>query len=142
MKVNIFKNLIREVVREELAYAMGRLEKNIQETIVKYKVNKINEEAPKDDVYKKLQKKLDSNRPLSENKDTPPLTKNQIINNLLEETAKGEEWKNMDDETKPSVRDNTELPEHLSDAFNKDYSELIKAVDKKSGNNVLPPVGS
>jgi len=140
MKVNIFKKLIREVVREELDYAMGRLEKNIQETIVKNKVTKIYEEAPKDDVYSRLQKKLDTNQ--SGKKDTRPLTKNQIINGLLEETAKGEEWKSMNDEPEPSVKENKELPDHLSEAFNKDYSKMLEAADKKSLNKIPPPAGS
>ena len=95
MKVNIFKKLIREVIREELDYSLGRLEKSIQEAIVKNKVTKIYEEAPKDDVYKKLQKKLDSTRVRDVPKG-PVNTKNQILNDILAETANSGEWKNMD----------------------------------------------
>ena len=95
MKVNIFKKLIREVIREELDYSLGRLEKSIQEAIVKNKVTKIYEEAPKEDVYKKLQKKLDSTRVRDVPKG-PVNTKNQILNDILAETANSGEWKNMD----------------------------------------------
>ena len=51
MKVSIFKKLIREVIREELDFSIKRLEKSLQESIVKNKVTKIYEEAPKADVY-------------------------------------------------------------------------------------------
>ena len=132
MKVNIFKKLIREVIREELDYSLGRLEKSIQEAIVKNKVTKIYEEAPKEDVYKKLQKKLDSTR-VRDVPTGPVNTKNQILNDILAETAKSGEWKNMDRPVeKESAKDVPNLPDHLSNAFNKDYSQVIKKADEKS----------
>ena len=132
MKVNIFKKLIREVIREELDYSLGRLEKSIQEAIVKNKVTKIYEEAPKEDVYQKLQKKLDSTRVRDVPKG-PVNTKNQILNDILAETANSGEWKNMDRPVeKESAKDVPNLPEHLSNAFNKDYSQVIKKADEKS----------
>lgn len=132
MKVNIFKKLIREVIREELDYSLGRLEKSIQEAIVKNKVTKIYEEAPKEDVYKELQKKLDSTRVRDVPKG-PVNTGNQILNDILSETAQSGEWKTMDKpvETK-SAKEVKNLPDHLSEAFNKDYSQIIKKADEKS----------
>ena len=132
MKVNIFKKLIREVIREELDYSLGRLEKSIQEAIVKNKVTKIYEEAPKEDVYKKLQKKLDSTRVRDVPKG-PVNTKNQILNDILAETANSGEWKNMDRPVESkSAKETPNLPDHLANAFNKDYSQVIKKADEKS----------
>ena len=128
----MFKKLIREVVREELDFSMKRLEKNLQEAIVKNKVTKIYEEAPKEDVYQKLQKKLDSTRVRDVPKG-PVNTKNQILNDILTETAQSGEWKNMDRPVeKESAKDVPNLPDHLSNAFNKDYSQVIKKADEKS----------
>ena len=132
MKVNIFKKLIREVIREELDYSLGRLEKSIQEAIVKNKVTKIYEEAPKEDVYKKLQKKLDSTRVRDVPKG-PVNTKNQILNDILSETANSGEWRNMDRPVEnKSAKETPNLPDHLANAFNKDYSQVIKKADEKS----------
>tara|TARA_B100000287_G_scaffold434921_1_gene500956 strand:- start:970 stop:1386 length:417 start_codon:yes stop_codon:yes gene_type:complete len=132
MKVDIFKRLIREVIREELDFSLKRLENNIQEAIVKNKVTKIYEEAPKEDVYNKLQKKLDSTRVRGIPKG-PVNTKNQVLNDILAETAQSGEWKDMDRpmDTK-SAKETTNLPDHLADAFNKDYSQIIKKADEKS----------
>ena len=41
MKVNIFKKLIREVVREELDYKFSRLEKKLNEVLVNGNTNSI-----------------------------------------------------------------------------------------------------
>ena len=132
MKVNIFKKLIREVIREELDYSLSRLEKSIQEAIVKNKVTKIYEEAPKEDVYQKLQNKLDSTRVRDVPKG-PVNTKNQILNDILSETANSGEWKNMDRPVESkSVKETPDLPNHLANAFNKDYSQVIKKADEKS----------
>ena len=128
----MFKKLIREVVREELDFSMKRLEKNLQEAIVKNKVTKIYEEAPKEDVYQKLQNKLDSTRVRDVPKG-PVNTKNQILNDILAETANSGEWKNMDRPVESkSVKETPNLPNHLANAFNKDYSQVIKKADEKS----------
>ena len=128
----MFKKLIREVVREELDFSMKRLEKNLQEAIVKNKVTKIYEEAPKEDVYQKLQNKLDSTRVRDVPKG-PVNTKNQILNDILSETANSGEWKNMDRPVESkSVKETPNLLNHLANAFNKDYSQVIKKADEKS----------
>ena len=129
----MFKKLIREVVREELDFSMKRLEKNLQEAIVKNKVTKIYEEAPKEDVYQKLQNKLDSTRVRDVPKG-PVNTKNQILNDILAETAASDDWKKINEEPQvQSVTDTTQhLPEHLTEAFTKDYSQVMKKVDEKA----------
>jgi len=133
MKVNIFKKLIREVIREELDFSINRLEKSLQESIVKNKVTKIYEEAPKADVYSELQNKLDSHRVPSDSKPVVQ-TGNQILNDILSETKNSGEWKNIENEAKTeSVNENTAgLPDHLANAFTKDYSQIIKKAEEKS----------
>ena len=63
----------------------------------------------------------------------PVNTKNQILNDILSETAQSGEWKNMDKPVESkSATEVKNLPSHLSEAFNKDYSQMIKAADEKS----------
>ena len=56
------------------------------------------------------------------------------MNSLLTETANSEDWKTIEGETEvESVQDHTsELPEHLANAFNKDYSKVMKKVEEKA----------
>tara|TARA_A100001015_G_C14607488_1_gene562865 strand:+ start:441 stop:650 length:210 start_codon:yes stop_codon:yes gene_type:complete len=68
------------------------------------------------------------------------MTKDSILNDILQETANDGEWKNINKEAEvQSVTDNTTgLPDHLSNALNKDYSQVMKAVDKKANFNKGP----
>ena len=45
MKVNIFKKLIRDIIREELDYKFSALEKKLDEVVVKSNVSNINEDS-------------------------------------------------------------------------------------------------
>ena len=129
MKLSLFKKVIREVVREEIEYSIAGLRKELKEALV----SKINDEmlnetpsvTPSVEVSKK---------PVTESKQRVPLTKDSILNNLLKETADSGEWQNINKEAETtSVMDNTQnLPDHLADALNKDYSAVMIAVDKKA----------
>ena len=62
------------------------------------------------------------------------LTKDSVLNDILAETAAAGDWKkiNEEQETK-SVTENTQgLPEHLTEAFTKDYSEVMQKVEEKA----------
>ena len=127
--------MIREVIREELDYSLGRLEKNIQEAVVKYKTTEIYEDAPKADVYSKLQNKLDSNRVTDSKRKTNVVnTSNQILNDILNETRDAGEWKNIQNEAQvQSVNENTSnLPDHLANALTKNYSKVMEKVEEKA----------
>ena len=93
-------------------------------------VSKINDEILKETptvtTTKTVEKKSPTERVL--------MTKDSILNDLLKETADSGEWQNINKETETtSVMDQTEqLPEHLANALNKDYSKVMKAVDEKS----------
>ena len=135
MKVNIFKKLIREVVREELDYKFSALEKKLDEVLVSSNSNSIVEDRapqPTASSYKKMMA-----NPVQTDKSVAPLTKDSILNDILNETAAAGDWKNIDRETEvKSVKDSTQnLPDHLADAFNKDYSQVMQKVEEKAKFN-------
>ena len=141
MKLSIFKKLIREVVREELDYSFSRLRKELKEIVVtSNNVNKSKDKAhAKQDtsLQNLMEKDVSSNSDIStttKRSVSVPKTKNKVLNSLLTETANSEDWKTINSEPKvESVQDNTsELPEHLANALNKDYSDIMKKVDEKT----------
>ena len=130
MKLSVFKKLIREVIREELDYSFSRLRKELNEIVVKSNtgnMSKARSKSTKDTSMKSLVKAS------TENVATPKTT-NKVLNQLLKETAQSDDWKTVEGEGEvQSVQDNTEqLPEHLANAFNKDYSKVMKKVEEKA----------
>ena len=140
MKLSVFKNMIRVIIREELEYKFSRLRKELKEIVVKSNnsnVSKARTHTTQDTSLQNLMDgsiSTDSNTSISNSNINVPKTKNKVLNSLLTETANSEDWKTINSEPKvESVQDNTsELPEHLANAFNKDYSDVMKKVDKKS----------
>ena len=133
MKLSIFKKLIREVIREELDYKFSRLEKKLDEVVVKSNINNINEDrtqAPQTTDFKKL---MNGDNKVQSNVSAPK-TNSSVLNDLLQETAESGEWKNINREAETkSVKDNTQgLPDHLANALNKDYSQVLQKADEKS----------
>ena len=133
MKLSIFKKLIREVIREELDYKFSRLEKKLDEVVVKSNINNINEDrtqAPQSTDFKKLMNGGNT----AQSNVSAPKTKSSVLNDLLQETAESGEWKNINKEAETkSVKDNTQgLPDHLANALNKDYSQVLQKADEKS----------
>ena len=133
MKLSIFKKLIREVIREELDYKFSRLEKKLDEVVVKSNINNINEvktQAPQSTDFKKLMNGGNT----AQSNVSAPKTKSSVLNDLLQETAESGEWKNINREAETkSVKDNTQgLPAHLAKALNKDYSQVLQKADEKS----------
>ena len=133
MKLSAFKKLIREVIREELDYKFSRLEKKLTEVIVtgnNVNLVKARRQATQDTSIKKT-----VNSPVDSSVPTPK-TNNSVLNKLLKETAQSDDWKTVEGKGEAevqSVQDNTEqLPEHLANAFTKNYSEVMKKVDEKA----------
>ena len=131
MKVNIFKKLIREVVREELDYKFSSLEKKLDEVLVKSSSNSIVEDRVPQPVSSQPKKQPVSAAPPQSS--AAPLTKDSILNDILNETAHSGEWKNIEKEGEvQSVTDNTQgLPDFLSNAINKDYSAVMNKLEEK-----------
>ena len=132
MKLSVFKKLIREVIREELDYSFSRLRKELNEIVVKSNssnTSKARSKSTKDTSMKNLVKASTKNV-------TMPKTTNKVLNQLLEETAQSDDWKTVEGKGEAevqSVQDNTkQLPEHLVNAFTKDYSKIMKKVDEKA----------
>ena len=129
MKLSLFKKVIREVVREEIEYSIAGLRKELKEALVS-KINDemLNETPTVTSTVKPIQKTV------TESKQKVPMTKDSILNDLLKETADSGEWQNINKETETtSVMDNTQnLPDHLANALNKDYSDVMKAVEQKA----------
>ena len=140
MKLSIFKKMIREVIREELDYKFDRLRKELKEVVVRSntgKVSKARTHTAQDTSLKNLLSNssgTDSNVPITKRSIPAPKTNNNILNSLLEETAQSDDWKTVEGKggEVQSVQDNTEaLPNHLAEALTKDYSEMLKSVEKK-----------
>ena len=136
MKVNIFKKLIREVVREELDFKFSALEKKLDEVLVRSRSNSIVEDQTTQ-LNSSPTKKTNVQSQIPTPTLPPPnnlLTKDSILNDILNETAAAGDWKKINDEPETkSVTENTQgLPEHLTEAFTKDYSEVMKKVDEKA----------
>ncbi len=131
MKVNIFKKLIREVVREELDYKFSSLEKKLDEVLVSSRSNSIVEDRAPQPVSSPSKKQPVQSAPSQSQ--SAPLTKDSILNDILNETANSGEWKNIEKEGEvQSVTDNTQgLPDFLSNAINKDYSQVMNKLEEK-----------
>ena len=141
MKLSVFKKLIRDVIREELDYKFSRLEKKLDEVVVKSNVSNINEartQVPQSTDFKKLMNgdsSPNSNVSIPQNNVSAPKTNSNVLNSLLQETAESGEWKTIerDGAEVKSVQDNVnQLPDHLANALTKDYSQVIKKADEKS----------
>jgi len=140
MKLSIFKKLIREVIREELEYSLVGLRKELKEIIVtgnndnKSKVRTVRTE---DTSYKNLMNETPSSNPnssITNNNTSVPQTNNKVLNSLLTETAQSDDWKKINEEPQvQSVTENTQgLPDHLANALNKDYTQVMKKVEEKA----------
>ena len=136
MKVNIFKKLIREVIREELDYKFSRLEKKLNEVLVNGNTNSIVEDrAPQLNSSSTKKTNTQSKVPTPTlPQSNPVLTKDSVLNDILAETAASDDWKKINEEPQvQSVTDTTQhLPEHLTEAFTKDYSQVMKKVEEKA----------
>ena len=75
MKLSLFKKVIREVVREEIEYSLGRLRTELKEVLV----SKINDEILKETPTVASSTKVVQN-PVVESKRKVPMTKDSILN--------------------------------------------------------------
>ena len=142
MKAKTFENLIRKVVREEIDYALRREIKSLKEdlrdelkpTITEHKERMV--EVPQ---QSSLKEKIMGKKPFKKQN----FVGNSTLNDLLNETAAG------DTNTQsamapvslsqpfatgaPLPMDTTGMPTSVANAVTRDYSGLMKAIDKKKG---------
>ena len=150
MKASTFENLIRKVVREEIDYALRREIKTLKEDLRSELKPTIIEHT------ERLTKIPETPKPFSksiQNIETTPspkkpivnqnFTQNSSLNDMLNETAMGD---TNTESSNPSVNMDqpfssgaplpmgTEgMPKEVADAVTRDYSGLMKAIDKKKG---------
>ena len=133
MKKSELKTMIRGIVREEVAMSIKDVIKEITQ--------------PTKKVSKSKEKAVDKKQ----------YSKNSVLNEVLNETADDEEWKTMSDNPYTSDRKNEVVnkmgygdlitdnstgnlaadmgvdPNNAPDFLTKDYSEVMKALNKKDG---------
>ena len=139
MKAQLFEKLIRKVVREEIDYALRREIKSLKEDLrdeIKPRITE-NQKIP-NIVEPTLKEKIMGNTPLKKYK-TQDFRVNSTLNDLLNETAQGDT--NLDRGTSPVSVDEDfssiggipkeSAPQAVVEAVTRDYSDLMKAIDKK-----------
>jgi len=150
MKAKTFENLIRKVVREEIDYALRREIKSLKEdlrdelkpTIVEHTERIV--EVP-EETKNSLREKIMGSAPLNQRTQRPKqqYTSNSALNDLLNETAAGDT--NTQTAQSPVSlsqpfagggslpMDTTGMPAEVASAVTRDYSGLMKAINKKKG---------
>jgi len=142
MKAKTIKNLNRKIVREESDYALRREIKSLKEdlrdelkpTITEHTERKV--EVPQQST---LKEKIMGKKPFKKQQ----FVSNSTLNDLLNETAAGD----TNTQTAmapvslsqpfasgaPLPMDTAGMPESVANAVTRDYSGLMKAIDKKKG---------
>ena len=124
MKASAFENLFRKVVREEIDYALRREIKTLKEdlrdelkpTIVEQQIQRT--PVPQN-VQTSLKEKI-MGKPIAQS-----FTSNGALNDLLNETAQGNT--NLESTLTPEAP----MPTAVANVVNRDYRELMRAIDKK-----------
>ena len=125
MKATVFEKLIRKVVREEIDYALRREIKTLKEDLREEFKPQITEQSVQrtpipENVQTSLQEKIIGKKPISKN-----FVSNNTLNDLLNETAQG----NTNIEYMTTFE--TPMPTEVANVVNRDYRELMRAIDKK-----------
>ena len=145
MKAKTFENLIRKVVREEIDYALRREIKTLKEDLRdELKPNIIEHEERMIEVPKatknSLREKIMGTEPIKKLKKN--FVGNSTLNDLLNETAQGNTNTSSGNAAvslsepfatgAPMSTDTTGMPEEVANAVTRDYSDLMKAINKRN----------
>ena len=140
MKAKTFENLIRKIVREEIDYALRREIKSLKEDlrdelkpIVTEQLEKTIEVPLKE--KSTLKEKIMGKKPFKKQQ----FVDNNTLNDLLNETAAGDT--NTQSAMAPvsdpfstgAPMEVVGMPKEVAKAVTRDYSSLMKAIDKKKG---------
>ena len=136
MKAKTFENLIRKVVREEIDYALRREIKSLKEdlrdelkpTIVEHKERMV--EVPNTPMSETAKSSLREKIMGKQAFNPKTFTSNSALNDLLNETAQGDTNTNGGGTLEMPVE---AMPQSVANVVNRDYSSLMKAIDKKKG---------
>ena len=152
MKAKTFENLIRKVVREEIDYALRREIKSLKEDLrseLKPTITEHTErlvEVPDNQMSEiaknSLREKIMGTQPIKQ-RPKQNFVGNSTLNDLLNETAAGDT--NTQSAMAPASlsqpfatgapmsMDTAGMPIEVANAVTRDYSSLMKAIDKKKG---------
>jgi hypothetical protein len=135
MKATVFEKLIRKVVREEIDYALRREIKTLKEDLRDDFKSTITDQPTQrnitatgmgnpipSSVQSSLKEKI-MGKSISQNFST-----NGALNDLLNETAQGNT--NLESTLTPEAP----IPTEVSNVMNRDYRELMRAIDKKKNS--------
>ena len=146
MKAKTFENLIRKVVREEIDYALRREIKSLKEDLrdeLKPSIVEHTERMVEVPQQSSLKEKIMGKNPIKKSFKKQNYTGNAALNELLNETAAGDT--NLDSGNSPVSlsqpfssgaplpMDTTGMPESVANAVTRDYSGLMKAINKQKG---------
>ena len=141
MKAKVFEKLIRKIIREEIDYALSREIRNLKEDL--RNSTSIIEENKNLSLEQKssLKEKIMGQTPVKKHINQQ-YTSNSTLNNLLNETAMGDT--NLNSNMSPVSMEgefNTigdvpveAAPQEVVNAVTRDYSDLMKAINKKKNN--------
>ena len=134
MKAKAFEDLIRKVVREEIDYSLSREIRHLKEDLRSEKNSTIIEHTEKtievSPQKNSLKEKIMGKKPPQRHN----LTNNNALNDLLNETAQGDT--RLEGNRPMSMTSDTMLqtaPPEVAEAITRDYSSLMKAINKKKG---------
>ncbi len=148
MKAKTFENLIRKVVREEIDYALHREIKTLKEDLRDELTPTITEHTERivevPEVAKtSLREKIMGTQPIKQ-RPKQNYVGNSTLNDLLNETAQGDTTLDSGNAPvslaepfatgAPMSTDTTGMPTEVAKAVTRDYSDLMKAINKKKGN--------
>ena len=144
MKAKTFENLIRKIVREEIDYALRREIKSLKEDLRDeitpiIKEQPINIQPVSNNTKSSLKEKIMGKKPIKKQN----FVGDKTLNDLLNETAAGDT--NLESGNSPVSlsqpfstgaplpMDTAGMPTEVANAVTRDYSSLMKAIDKKKG---------
>ena len=142
MKAKTFENLIRKVVREEIDYALRREIKSLKEDLrdeIKPSIVEHTERIVEVPQQSSLKEKIMGKKPIKRQN----FVGDNTLNDLLNETAAGDT--NLESGNSPVSlsqpfstgaplpMDTPGMPTEVANAVTRDYSSLMKAIDKKKG---------
>ena len=138
MKAKTFENLIRKVVREEIDYALRREIKSLKEDLrdeIKPSIVEHTERMVEVPQQSSLKEKIMGKKPFKKQQ----FVGNSTLNDLLNETAAGDT--NTQSAMAPvsdpfstgAPMETAGMPTEVANAVTRDYSSLMKAIDKKKG---------
>jgi hypothetical protein len=134
MKAQVFEKLIRKVVREEIDYALSREIRSLKEDLRSERDSIIIEHTEKaievPPQKNSLKEKIMGKKPPQKLN----FTNNSALNDLLNETAQGDT--RLEGNKPMSMTSDAMLqtaPPEVAEAITRDYSSLMKAINKKKG---------